>query len=362
MPANFLGSSSAVDIDGLLSHTTQFIDKKGVIQDAIADSSPFLKALSLKGRFGQPASGGTHLEVPLMYGLNSTFGSYSRAEVLNTAIVDGMGAAFYPWAQYAETVSIDGLTALQNAGAAKIKDIVASKFEQATMTIGDGFNKHILACETIVAAGATGNGGKNVISLPMLVDYDPDRNVAVGGINPSTYSWWENQVLDADNGTTNTPQRLKKKMQKIYTDCAKQGMGGREPDLVLMSQQAYLNYLACIDEQKRYSTSDKSPTAGFGNLMFNNAEVIWDMHVPDPEAGYDWDSGSYAAESMYFLNSKSLALYVLGGRDWKWRGWMTPHDQDAKANTVLWAGQLAVRNRRSNGLLYGINSTEPTPA
>jgi len=358
MPATYLGASSQVDIDGLLAHTTTHIDKKNVIQDAVFGSNPFFYKLKTKGRV--QASGGERLQVNLMYGANNTFGSYSRYDVLDVAPQDGMGAAYYPWAQYSVSVSVDGLTTLQNAGPEKIKDLIASKMEQATMSIADGFNKHVLTIGG-VATGVTGNSGKDIIALPQLVDYDPDRAIAVGGLDPSTYSWWENNVLDCDNGTTNTVERIKNKMAKIYTDCQKQGRIGGAPDLILASQQAYLNYESCLDDQKRYVNADsKMVSAGFEALKYKGAEIVWDEYVPDPEAGYDYDSASYAAESMYFLNTSSLGLWVLGGRDWKWGSWEKPVDQDAKVNTCLWAGQLAVRNRRKNGLLYGMNSANPT--
>lgn len=357
MPANYLGASSQVDINGLLSHTTTHIDKKNVIQDAVFGANPFLYVMKEKGRV--EVSGGERLQVNLLYGANSTFGSYSRYDVLDISPQDGMGAAYYPWAQYSISVSIDGLTTLQNAGPARIKDLVKSKFEQATMTIADEMNKHILACETIVAAGSTGNNGKNIISLPMLVDYDPDRDVAVGGINPNDYSWWENNVLDY--GGTNTFTVMKAKMNKIYHDCQKQGRIGGPPDLILASQQAYENYEASLEEYKRYTTGDeKMASAGFEALKYKGATMVWDEYVPQPENAADYDGGNTDDEAMYFLNTSSLGLYILGGRDWKWGEWEKPVDQDAKVNTALWAGQLAVRNRRKNGLLYGITDDAPS--
>lgn len=354
MPANWLGSASAVDMDGLLTHTTTHIEKKGVIQDAIMASNPVFYELKSNGKV--KVSGGERLQVNLMYGKNTTFKSYSRYDVQDVSPQDGLGAAFFPWSQYSVSVSIDGLSVLQNAGPEKIKDLISSKMEQATMSIADGFNEHIWDTE-IVAAGTTGNGGKNIISIPMLVDYDPDRNVAVGGLNPSTYSWWENQSFDY--GATNTYPVFKAKLNHGYNTCQNQGRMGGAPNLIVMNQISYENYEASLEDYKRYMT-DGTATAGFEHLKYKGAKIVWDDRVPDPEAGYNYDSASWAAGAIYLLNTKFLGLYVLGGRDWKWGDWQKPVDQDAKVNTCLWAGQLAVSNRRKHGVIYGVTATTPT--
>ena len=91
---------------------------------------------------------------------------------------------------------------------------------------------------------------------------------------------------------------------------------------------------------------------------------MWDDRVPDPEynsfAGANYNNSNWADGAIYLLNTKFLGLYVLGGRDWKWGSWEKPVDQDAKVNTCLWAGQLAVSNRRKHGVIYGVTDATPT--
>lgn len=359
MPANFLGSSSAVDIDGLLSHTTQFIEKKGVIQDAIFASNPVFYELKTKGRV--KASGGERVQVNLMYGKNSTAGSYSRYDVLDISPQDGLGAAYFPWAQESVAVSIDGLSILQNAGPEKIKDLISSKMEQATMSVAETMNEQLWDAE---AAGneVTGNSGKNILSIPMLVDADPDRDTAaIGGLNPSTYAWWNNQAFDY--GASNTFSIFKSKLNHAYNTCQNEGRLGGGPDLIVMDQQAYENYEASLEDYKRYMT-DGEATAGFESLRYKRAKIVWDDRVPDPEynsfAGANYDNSNWAAGAIYLLNTKFIGLYVLGGRDWKWGSWEKPVDQDAKVNTSLWAGQLVTSNRRKHGVIYGVTATIPT--
>ena len=362
MPANYLGASSQVDIDGLLSHTNTHIEKKNVIQDAVFESVPLLNEIRKRGNIRTVVDGGTRDQVNLMYGKNNTFGSYSGYDVLSNDPQDGMGAAYYDWAQYGITISIDGRSVLQNRGAARIKDLLQSKYDQATMTIADKFSEHLWDAETIDANSGTANDGKNVISLPWLIDADEDRDLALGGINPNDYSWWRANVLDY-GGTHNTAV-FRQKLLRMYNTCMKEGQMGGEPDLVIMDQYAGENYELATEFQKRYMTSGKV-TAGFSDMYYKNAKVLWDPKVPDPEystfAGANYDSSNWAAGAIYFVNTKFLALRVFAGRDWKFSKWTDQieagNNQDAMQTTALWMGQLVSLNRRKHGVIYGVTSS-----
>ena len=360
MPATYLGAASQVDINGLLAHTTQYIEKKGVIQDALFGANQLFHEMKKNGNIRTTQDGGYTEQVNLLYGKNNTFGSYSRYDVHNNDPQDGMGAAYFGRAQYSITISIDGMSLLQNAGSGKIKDLVGSKMEQATMTIADEFNKHLWDAETMALNSGTGNSGKNVISLPMLVDADPDRSLAIGGLNPATYSWWRNNVLDY--GTAHTKAVLKQKMIRMYMTCQAEGKMGGPPDLIIMDPYSYENYEMSVEDSKRY-TDSKTATAGFENMYFKNAKIVWDDKCPDPHygtlAGANAGNANWAHGAMYFLNTKFLGLRILGGRDWKFSKWTDQIDagnnQDAKQTTALWAGQLITTNRRKHGVIYQVD-------
>jgi hypothetical protein len=361
MPA-FVSGNTISDLNGLLTHTTEYIEKKGVLQDAIFESTPLFKELKERGKIRTSVSGGYQEQVNLMYGMNETFGSYKGYDVLNNDPQDGMTSAFFPWSQYSITISIDGRSVVQNSGPGRVKDLLQSKFEQATMTIADRFSAHLWDAKAASDA-ETGNSGKNILSVPMLVDADPDRSTtAVGGLNPSTYSWWENQALDY--GGTHTAPAFRQKLVRMYNECMKQGAMGGPPDLVIMDQYAYENYELATEFQKRYSSSGKV-TAGFEDMYYKGAKVLWDPKVPDPEyssfTGANYDSANWADGAIYFLNTNFLNLRVLGGRDWKFSKWTDQieagNNQDAMQTTALWMGQLVTTNRRKHGVIYGVTDT-----
>ena len=61
-------------------------------------------------------NGGERIQVPLMYGTNSTVKSYRGYEQLDTTPQDGMTSAFYEWKEVAGTISISRLEQRQNSG------------------------------------------------------------------------------------------------------------------------------------------------------------------------------------------------------------------------------------------------------
>lgn len=357
MPANWLGESSGTDINGLLAHTTNVMNKKGVLMDAVCSSIPLYDEIRKSGNLRDAVSGGYMEEVPLMYGLNETFGWYKRYGQLNNDPQDGMGMAYFPVAQASITVSIDGLSELQNAGAGRKMDLVKSKMVQATKSAAEKMNVALWDA-TAPSNGETADGGKSIIPLPMLVDADADRSLSVGGIDGSTHEWWQNQALDY--GGSHTAPVFRRKIRDMKNTIIAEG--GGEPDLIIMDKYSHANYEAATEYQKRYTSSDRA-TAGFGEMYHGKSKVIWDPMVPDPEysafTGANYSSSNWAAGAIYVLSTEYLGLRIWGGRDWKFQGWkdQLANNQDARQNTALFAGQLICTNRRMNGVIYGVTSS-----
>ena len=145
-------------------------------------------------------------------------------------------------------------------------------------------------------------------------------------------------------------------MRRLYNDCS-QGPGGM-PDLILADQISFEIYESSMDAQIRYQMKDKA-SAGFENIAFKGATMYWDGYVPDAYTtatpnGPLTGEGALAEGSMYFINTKTMTLYVGKDHDWKPRGFQTPVDQDASASLYLAYLQLACDNRRKNGVLHSI--------
>lgn len=339
-------------MDALLSLTADNYYKAGLVHDAVFKSNPTFAALHKKG-VKTETTGGGKIQVNLMYGKNDTVKSYSRYEQLDTAPQDGIEPAFYPWSQYSGSVAIDGLSEFQNSGAPAIQKLLREKMTQLTMSFSEKMNADLWDRENLtIATALTGNGNKNIMSIPLYVQAVVATASTVGGIDQNTNAWWKNQMTDSDD--TGSYALLLQELRTMYSKCSK-GAGG-PPDMVIADLTTYNIYEAAMDTKIRY-TADEDASLGFENVKIKGAKMFWDEHVPDPKVGVNWDSGSVANGAAYFLNTKFLDLVVGKGKDFAPLGFQQPVDQDARVGLWTFYGQLVCSNRRKQGVLHDITPT-----
>jgi len=349
-------TNTRTPIDALLTTTADKYYKSGKMHDAIFESNPTFAMLKQKGKI-EYADGGYQIDVNLMYGQNTTVGSYTRYEVLDVAPQDGITQALYPWAQYSGSISIDGLSEFQNSGTGRIVKLVGAKIDQTTMTFTDILNADLLDAQNCdLTALTSGNSDKNIISLPMVCNADADVSGTLGGINGNTYSWWRNQALGESDETT-TWLEIQMKMARIYNLCT-QGTGG-SPDAMIMDMKTFENYETMLHQKQRYVKSDRA-MGGFETLFYKGCRVFWDVHVPDANyntlagANYD-DTTNWADGTCYVLNTKFLKLVMGKGKDFRPTPFVKPEDQDARVSNYIFYGQLVCSNRRKQGVWLYIN-------
>lgn len=341
------------DINTILATTRDNIDKSGKVNNAIIESCPTLNFLKSKGRM-KTADGGYQIQVNLMYDRNSTFGYYDPYELLDNTPQNPVSSAFYSWAQGAFTVSLDGLSEFQNSGPHKIVNYVTELVQNGTMTAAEQQNIHLWKGDTTNLSGSDwdANGNKAIIPIPYLIagvnTMDP------GGIDTSANTWWDNQRLDF--GATPNGSVFIAKVLNLYNTCSRKA--GGPPDQIVFDQTSYENFIMTLHHKQRYTSTDRT-MPGFNGVYFYNADIFWDYHVPDPEAGENYDNPPTAGAG-YFINSKYLTLYTGKGKDWKSTPFRRAERQDAKQATWFWIGQLVASNRQKLGLLYGITKAMTT--
>jgi hypothetical protein len=354
-------TSRTLSYDAVLTTTADKIHKSGAIQDAITNSNPTFSEFMSKGRIKKVEVGGDQIRVPLMYQHNGTIKSYSEYETINVDPQDGITTMYMPWAQYGGAVSISGIQRFKNMGKEKIADLLKAKITQTTA----GWSEKLTA-DLWDAAGLqttthpySGNSGKNIAPIPVWIQCfsgatSDDFNI--GHIDQSAETWWKNKEVDFVAATA-TGTNLKYKMLQIHNDCS-QGPGGH-PDLYMLDQNVYQNYVMSLEDQVRYQFTDKA-SMGFESVAFLGAKVMWDGYVPDAELGANGVLSTGSAmtnNSVYAINTKTMCLYVGKDHDWKPRGFQTPVDQDASTSLYLAYLQLVCDNRRKNGVIYDVTPT-----
>ena len=311
------------DFDAILSTTLKNYVPK--LADNVFTARPLFYALT-NGQTIRRINGGAKIVVPIIYGTNSTAGSYSGADTIATTAQEGITAAEYDWKQYAATVTISGIEEAKNNGEAAIIDLLEGKIMQAEETIIQNMN-------TMFWSNGAGNGGKDMLGLNALVGTGNDSGSAIGGIDAtdSDNSWWRSTLTNQGGALTLAA------MSTMYNTVS---VGNDQPTIIISDQDEYEKYESLLQPNLRY-TSAEVADAGFQNLLFKGAPCTY-------------DAGSDVAGKMFFLNTKYLRLVAHSETWFQPTPFVRPTNQDARYAQILCYGELTCSNRALQGMLYGL--------
>jgi len=312
------------NFDEILSTTLKNYVPK--LTDNIFSARPLFYALT-NGQTIRRIGGGAKIVVPIIYGTNSTAGSYSGSDTISTTAQTGITAAEYDWKQYAATVTISGIEEAKNNGEAQIIDLLEGKIFQTQETIIENLN-------TMLFGNSTGNGGKDWNGLAALIGLgNDDGSAALAGIDAtdSDNSWWRSSVTNQGGALTVAA------MATLYNNVS---VGNDQPTIIITGQTQYETYEGLLDDQIRYTDTDMAD-GGFQNLMFKGCPITFD----DTLAGEG---------KMYFLNTKYLQLVAHSDVWFKPTPFVRPTDKDSVYSQILCYGNLTTSNRARQGYMYGI--------
>ncbi len=308
------------NFDEILSTTLKNYVPK--LTDNIFSARPLFYALT-NGQTIRRISGGAKIVVPVIYGTNSTAGSYSGTDTIDTTAQTGISAAEYDWKQYAATVTISGVEEAKNNGEAQIIDLLEGKIFQTQETIIENMN-------TMLFGNGTGNSNKDWLGLSALVG----STGSPGGIDAtdSDNSWWRSAVTNQGSTAITLAS-----MATLYNNCS---VGNDQPTIGITGQNQYEAYEALLVDQIRYTDTDMAD-GGFQNLLFKGCPLTFD--------------GTLAGEGkLYFLNTKYLQLVAHSDVWFKPTPFVRPTNQDAVYSQLLCYGELTTSNRARQGFMYGI--------
>jgi hypothetical protein len=301
------------NFDNLL--TTTLANYRKTLTDNVFTARPLTYALMEKGRI-RMLNGGTKIVEPLIYGQNGTVGSYSGYDSIALTPQEGISAAEFEWRQYAASISISGIEEAKNNGEQEIINLLEAKIMQAEESMRESFNQMFFG-------SGTGNGGKDWNGLGNLVE----SGNTVGGIDSNTYTWWKSKE-DNDAVALSLAD-----MSSMYNSVS---VGNDHPDTLLTTQTLFEKYEALLQPNLRY-TDTKTADAGFQNLLFKAAPVMYDTGC--------------TAGTFFFLNSKYLTLVGHSDKWFSQTSFISPEDTDARYALIMCYGNLTVRNRAKQGKL-----------
>lgn len=311
-----------VNFDNLL--TTTLESRTGKLADNVSDNNALLKRLKERGNI-RPVSGGTKIVEELEYGESDSiwYTGYDKIDFTNPQL---FSAAEFDLKLLAAPVGISGEELLKNSGKERVIDLLEAKIKNAEKTL---MNQMSVA----IYSDGTGSGGKQLTGLQALVSDAPTTGT-VGGIDRASNEFWRNHAKTS----AVTAENIYATMNEVYMACSR---GSDRPDIIVADDELYATYEASLVPQQRF-TNAKLAEAGFTNLKFKGADVIYDGGI----------GGACPAGHMYFLNTEYLRLRPHKERNFKLIGGeRMAINQDAIYKIIGWAGNLTMSNAQLQGVL-----------
>jgi len=254
--------------------------------------------------------------LPVAYATTTAAGSYVGADTLSTTPNDQITSAEFIWKQYYANITITGLDELKNSGDAAKVSFVKSKVQLAEKSMAYAMGNDIY----------TGTAAAALVGLQTVVS----TSRSYGGIDSSSYSWWDAQV-DSTTTVLTIP-----KMESLFGLCT---IGNVHPTLIVCTQAIWDSYFSLLQPQQRFMDS-KMADAGWSNVTFRSVPVVVDNRCP--------------TYYMFLLNEEYIKLYTHSKRDFKLEPFIKPVNQDIATAKIYWAGILACDNPRLQGVFSAL--------
>lgn len=303
----------ALPFDDIASTTIDAYVTGGKLVDNIFKKHFLWNAMYRKGKI-KYQSGGDQISVPVAPKTNSQVGWIGAYDTIGTTAVETATRARYTWKQLVCSIVISENEKLRNSGSKEqIVNLLESKFTQAESTVRETLSTAIWSATQVTNA---------ILPLALLVI----NSGTLAGIDSGTETWWQ-----AKYDSTSEPLTIAD-MSNMYNQTVEQ------PDIVATTQTLWEKYESLLQPQQRFM-DEKTAAAGFDNLRFKRAAVVWD------EQGSSTD--------MYFINTDYLFPVVHPQADFSKAPTQMPYNQLAFVSHIHWMGGLVTSNRRRLGRLTG---------
>tara|TARA_R100001509_G_C4871085_1_gene216712 strand:- start:199 stop:1140 length:942 start_codon:yes stop_codon:yes gene_type:complete len=302
--------------------TTTLRNRSRTLSDNVSNHNALLRRLRENGN--QTSVTGRDIVRELEYADNGTVQFYSGYETLDVSPSDVLSAAVFDYKQLAGNVTISGLEQVKNSGTEAIINLLEARINVLEKSMMNSLS-------TSIYSDGTGSSGKEVGGLQLIV---ADAGTGtVGGINSSTYTFWQNVQTTATSSAFST-SNVQADMNNIYLQLVR---GADSPDLVMAGTNAYKAFLGSLQAIQRI-TSDDLANSGFTSVQYLNSDVVFDS--------------SCNTDRMYFLNTDYLRLEVAASRDFVPGEAKMSVNQDAMVTPMFWSGNLTCSNRALQGVIH----------
>lgn len=305
------------------------------IQDLVFNSNPVSAILRQRGMF--KTFTGPEIRVPLTIDKleGQWFTGYDR---LNNEPKEIINSAVFTPKNLAVGFSLSGTELRGNEGRTQVIDLYEAYMDNAQDSMRDEW-------EIALHGDGAGAGGREMIGLGGALPIIPTQGV-YGGIDRAVHDIWQPSVFDAATdfpeigaGWSSTTAR-----GILENIVARRSKGGRYASIAIADLKAYQALSAALVEHQRIARADGgNPTLGFnglevatpvGNITIYCATGVGTVMPENTIYGIDPEG----LEVRYMADYNMVPLFPGEG--------VSPVNQDAYAQYLLWVGELILRNPR----------------
>lgn len=307
-------------IDTVVLNTT-LADYQRTLVDNIYNSNVTLR-LANQGGAKRMIDGGGSIVENLIEKIQDDGGFYLGADVLNNTQGNTLTMVEYRWQNSYEPISVTRDEERQNSGDIhKILPLVGTKVTLSEKAINRRMDQ---ALSTPVAQANNLNDLETIVNTGTL-----------GSLDGSADTFWQSTVVASGPFAT---QGLTDMTTAYYL--VSSASTEDNPTNFLTTKTIFQKYEQTRLPLERISNGDLSANAGFRNLTFKGAPVIYGNNI--------------GTGLMFGLNFNYLRLYVDTATDFVTTDFVMPTNQTVKVAYILWRGQFGTNNRRRHFKLTGI--------
>lgn len=279
----------------------------------------------------RPFHEGQQIEVPLRYALGDIQWIYGSSP-LNTARHEYASIGKYEWKEaVSPPMTCDRRMKNINSGnVTKLMDLVRMDAEQSMISMIEGL-------ETDMGGSAT---GFKVLGIQDLIEDSPTSTV--GGINRTTYSWWQNYADTTAIDNFGTGHAGYEAMETAWSNTER---GVEKCDVIFTTnavQRYFKQYLVENSDWNLWENDEMAADIGRGVPFFHGAPVI--------------QSSGIAAKHMYFCNTDMIFLVMMGGQDFVETGVVRAVNTLSQVNFIYAMLAFIITNPQRNGVITDIQA------
>lgn len=310
------------------------------IQDLVFNSNPVSAILRERGMF-KPFTG-PEIRVPLT--IDKLDGQwFTGYDKLNNEPKEILNSAVFTPKNLAVGFSLSGTELRGNEGRTQVIDLYEAYMDNAQDSMRDEW-------EIALHAAGTGGAGREMIGLGGALPIVPTSGV-YGGIDRALHTIWQPSVFDAntDFGADITGWDSTTARPIIESVTARRSKGNRYPSIWIGDLATYQPLSASLVAHQRITRDGGGkPTLGFNGL---------EIATPVGNATFYCATGVGSvmpANTAYFIEPQSLEVRFMSDYNmvplFPGDG-VSPVNQDAYAQYLLWVGELILKNPRYSGRL-----------